>query len=79
MKRKPLVYEAVREDGGSWAVKTHYRGMWYTAAETYCVPNGDLDAKQMAEIIAMCLNQRERVLHSPPLSKGPPFGQPKNK
>ena len=75
---KQLTYEAVKESGGNWAVKTRYRGMWHTAAETYCIP-GRLDAKEMAETIAQCLNHRERVLNTPPIKPGPPFGQPKPK
>ena len=79
-KKKQLIYEVVKEDDSVWAVKTQLtkNGHWYTAAETFCIP-GRLDAKEMAETIAQCLNHRERVLNTPPIKPGPPFGQPKPK
>lgn len=77
-KQKQLIYEVVEEPNGTLAVKTWFRGSWYTAAETFCIP-GRLDAKEMAETIVQCLNLRERVLNPRPLPYWPPYGYPKNK
>jgi hypothetical protein len=68
MKQKQLKYAAVKEINGNWAVKTRYRAAYYTAAETFCIP-GRLDAEEMAETIAACLNLRERTLNPVSLPK----------
>jgi len=48
----------VQQDNRTFAVKTrHQNDIWYTAAETYCVP-GVMDAKEMAKFIAGALNKR---------------------
>lgn len=54
-----LNFEAVREQGGGWAVKSRVgRGKsWFTAADTFAIP-GFMDAQTMAIFIADKLNTR---------------------
>lgn len=59
-KKKKLVFEAVKQDDGVFAVKTQPRknGSWHTACECYCIDNRG-NSMEMAQLIAKLLNENE--------------------
>jgi phage antirepressor YoqD-like protein len=60
-KKKKLVFEAIQQDDGVFAVKTQPRknGSWHTACE--CITHRG-NAMEMAQLIARLLNENEKYL-----------------
>lgn len=55
--KSKLKFIVAREEGpvGNWAVKYKRYGVWFTAADTFCIDDFK-DAKEMAGVIARALN-----------------------